>query len=71
MQCKPIDWFLVDTNFYRLVFPSRLAIEIWILIPIILKNIFELYTEEIHTRYDKISIYEKNPQENYLHKKKS
>ena len=29
MQCKPIDWFLLDTNFHRKV-SSKQAIKIWI-----------------------------------------
>ena len=41
------------------VFPSRLAIEIWILILVIPRNIFKLHTENIHTRYDKIYFYKK------------
>ena len=41
------------------VFQSRLAIEIWILILVIPRNIFKLHTENIHTRYDKIYFYKK------------
>ena len=48
-------------NFLQIftVFPSRLAIEIWILILVIPRNIFKLHTENIHTRYDKIYFYKK------------
>ena len=40
MQCEPIDRFLFDANFYRKRF-SKQAIETWILIPVIPRNIYE------------------------------
>ena len=46
MQCKPIDWFLFDTNFYRKV-SSKQTIKIWIKL------------KKIYTKYDKICIFEK------------
>ena len=55
---EPIDQFLFDTNFYRRGF-SKQAIEIWILIPIIRRNMFKLHNKKIYTKYDKICIFEK------------
>ena len=65
------DWFLFDKNFYRKLFPSKMAIEIWILIPIIPRNMFKLHSKEIHTKYGKICVCEKKPHENYPCEKKS
>ena len=50
---------------------SKQAIEIWILIPIILRNMFRLHTKKIYTKYDKICVFEKIPHENYHREKKS
>ena len=69
-NATPIDWFLFDTNFYRKGF-SKQAIEIWILIPIIPRNMFKLHTKKIYTKYDKICVFEKSPHENYHGEKKS
>ena len=61
---------LFDMTFYKLVFSDRLAIEIWILIPIILLNISKLHTKKVHSRYGKIHICKKNPHKNYPREKK-
>ena len=42
------------------------VIEIWILIPIIPRNMFKLHTKKIYTNYDKICVFEKSPHENYI-----
>ena len=64
------NWFLFDTNFYRNRF-SKQAIEIWILIPIIPRNMSKLHTKKIYAKYDKICVFEKSPHENYHGEKKS
>ena len=38
------------------------AIETWILIPIISRNIFKLHAKKIHIKYNKICFFEKNTQ---------
>ena len=38
---------------------------------VIPRNIFTPYAKKIHTKYDKICIYEKNPHNKYPHEKKS
>ena len=45
--------------------------EMWILIPIILRNMFNLHTKKIYSKYDKICVFEKCPHENYHGEKKS
>ena len=60
-----LDSFLVDTSFYRKVF-SKQAIQIWILIPIISRDIFKLHPKKIYTKYDKIIIVKKNLELNDL-----
>ena len=62
--------FLFDINFYRKGFLKQ-AIEIWILIPIIPRNMFKLHTKKIYTKYDKICVFEKSSHENYHGGKKS
>ena len=47
------------------------AIEIWILIPIIPRNMFKLHREKIYAKYDKICVFEKSPHKNYHGEKKS
>ena len=69
-NATPIDWFLFDTNFYRKGF-SKQAIEIWILIPIIPRNVFKLHTKKIYTKYGEICVFEKSPHENCHGEKKS
>ena len=64
-----VNQLLFDAIFYRKGF-SEQDIEIWILIPSILQNIFLLHVKKIYTKYDKICICEKNPHENYYREKK-
>ena len=53
IQCKQIDRFMFDTNFYRKVF-SKQAFDIWALVPIILQYIVKLRAKKVYTKYDKI-----------------
>ena len=51
-------------------FPKQ-AINTWILIPIIPRNVFKRNANKIYTKYDKICLFEKHPHENDNRAKKS
>ena len=57
-------------QFFRQVFLKQ-GIEIWILIPIIPRNMCKLHNKKMYTKYGKVCVFEKCPQENYHHEKKS
>ena len=54
IQCKQIDRFMFDTNFYRKVF-SKQAFDIWILIPIIPQYIVKLRAKKVTLNMTKFS----------------
>ena len=62
------------TDFYLIaivtkIFFSKKAIEIWILIPTIPRNMSKLHVKKIYTKYDNICVFEKSPHENYHREK--
>ena len=59
-----LKWIFTEKNF------SKQAIKIWILIPIIPRNMFKLHDKKTCTKYNKICAFEINPHKIYHHEKK-